>query len=119
MPYPKRAVTEKALLELIKPGNIYSPYNLARMFRAPSAEAKKILLGLVEQGKLAIIRPHKTMCFILKDTEHLRKKPASRPVIDPATVAQPRTYAVLTGELTGYFAEINRRAELAMMTRAR
>lgn len=116
MPYPKREPTEALLLEMIKPGQIYAPYNLGRQLRAPSADVKKILLGLVAQGKLVVIRPHKTMCFILKNTEHLRKKAPKVP-IDPARVAQPRTHVVLTGELTGYFAEMYARADLAMTTR--
>ncbi|TCK87313.1 hypothetical protein [Paraburkholderia sp. BL9I2N2] len=119
MPYPKREVTREVLLEMIKPGQIYAPYNLGRKLRAQSVDVKRVLFALVDEGKLATIRPHKTLCFILKGSVHMRKRPAPKQVIDPATIAQPRTYAVLTGEMTGYFAEINRRAELAMMARPR
>jgi hypothetical protein len=78
-----------------------------------------MLLEMVSQGTLAIIKPRKNVSFILAGTEHMRKLPESKPKADPATVAQPRTYAVLTGEMTGYFADIYRRADLAMMARPR
>lgn len=117
MPYAKKVVTTEAVLELIKPGQIYAPYNLGRQLRAPSVDVRKVLLDLVKQGKLSTITPHHTLCFILKNTEHLRRKAPAKPVIDPATVAQPRRYAVLTGELTGYFAEMYERADLALIGR--
>lgn len=119
MPYAQKQITPELLMSMIQPGLIYSPYNLGRKIRMPSVDVKRVLLELVDAGKLKTIRPHKGLCFIMANTEHLRKKPADKPPVDPATVAQPRTFAVLTGEMTGYFAEINRRADLAMMVRPR
>jgi hypothetical protein len=119
MPYARKPVSPETLLGLIKPGLIYSPNSLARKINGSASDVRKVLLTLVDEGKLATIKPHRTVSFILARTEHLRRKPAPKPVIDPATVAQPRTFAVLTGELTGYFEEMYRRADLAMMVRSR
>lgn len=119
MPYAHKPLTAETLLELIKPGMTYSAYVLGKKIQAPAADVKKLLLSLVGEGKLKAIKPHKHQCFILPGTDHLRRGEKEEPLIDPATVAQPRTFAVLTGELTGYFAEINRRAALAMMARPR
>lgn len=119
MPRSQKTPTREVLLDLIKPGMIYSPYVLGQKLRAPSADVKKILLALVDEGKLKMIKPHKHQCFMLPNTEHLRHGKVERPALDPATVAQPRTYAVLTGLLSGYDAEIARRQQLCMMVRAR
>lgn len=119
MPPTQKIPTREMLLDMIKPGVTYSPHVLAQKIRAPAADVKKILLALVDEGKLKTIKPHKHQCFILTGTEHMKRGHVEKPEVDPATVAQPRTHAVLTGELTGYFAEINRRSALAMMVRPR
>jgi hypothetical protein len=119
MPYAHKPLTAETLLDLIKPGMTYSAYVLAHKIRAPSADVKKLLLSLVGEGKLKAIKPHKHQCFMLPGTDHLGRGQKEKPQIDLATVVQPRTWAVLTGEMTGYFAEINRRAALAMMARPR
>jgi hypothetical protein len=119
MPYSAKPVTREILLELIKPGQIYSPYNLGRKLHATSVDVKQILLSLVDEGKLKTIRPHKHQCFILPNTEHLRRGKLAPPKPDPETMAQPRTLSPLIGELTSYFAEISRRVDLAMMARPR
>jgi hypothetical protein len=119
MPYATKAPTHEALLAAMKPGAIYTPYNLARVFAIPSAQAKVVLNEMAKLGKLSIIRPRKGLCFILPGTEHLRKqvKPKPEPEIDRATIALPRTYVMLTGQLVGYDAEIARRKQLCMMAR--
>jgi hypothetical protein len=117
MPYPTQAPTPELLLSLMRPGAIYPPHILAKRLRTHAAPVKAVLLEMVRQGTLAIIKPRKNVSFILAGTEHLRKLPEPKPKVDPATVAQPRTYAVMTGELTGYFAEMYRRADLAMTLR--
>jgi hypothetical protein len=76
-----------------------------------------VLLEMAAQGKVTALKPRKGIQFILPGTEHLRRQPAAKPVVDPETVAQPRTFAVLTGQLVGYDAEIARRAALCMLTR--
>lgn len=111
--------TELSIMAAIKPGLVYSPYRLGLILGTQSKALKVIALKLVDDGKLETVNCHGKMHFIMAKTQHLMKTKDSKQTVDPATVAQPRTYAVLTGELTGYFAEINRRAELAMMVRSR
>ncbi|CAE6713708.1 hypothetical protein R75461_01182 [Paraburkholderia nemoris] len=117
MPHAMKAPTPEILLELMKPGQVYAPHNLARLIRWPSAEVKKMLLDMVACGTLRVTQPHKRVSFIMAGTEHMRKQAGPKPQIDPETVAQPRTYAVLTGLLSGYDAEIARRQQLCMTLR--
>lgn len=119
MPYKEKELSPEALLGVMKKGCIYAPYTLGRMFGASAADVKKMMLGMVERGELSTLRPHKSLCFIVKGTEHLRKQAPKKPHLDPATIAQPRTYAVLTGEISGYDAEITRRQQLCMIARPR
>ncbi len=117
MPYAPTPVTPEALLDMMKPGAIYPVHNLARKIRVPSAQVKVVLLEMVRLGMLVTIKPRKNTCFMLAGTKHLRREPPPKPQIDPSTVALPRTYAVLTGEIRGYDAEIARRKQLCMMVR--
>lgn len=119
MPYATQAPTHEVLLAKMKPGAVYAPHNIARTIHVPSAQVKLVLLEMVKEGKLSTIRPNtkKNLCFMVAGTEHLRRQPAPKPQIDQATVAQPRTYAVLTGLLSGYDAEIARRQQLCMTLR--
>jgi hypothetical protein len=117
MPYATKAPTHETLLALMSPGVPYAPHLLAKQVRVPSAQVKLVLVEMAEQGKLSTTRPWKNLCFMLAGTEHLRKQPAPKPEIDRTTLALPRTFAVLTGEIRGYDAEIARRQQLAMMTR--
>lgn len=103
----------------VKPGLVYSPYRLGLLLNTQSKALKSVALKLVADGKLETVNCHGKMHFIMANTQHLMKTKDSKQTVDPDRIAQPRTFAVLTGELTGYFAEINRRAALAMMVRQR
>ncbi|MFM0263281.1 hypothetical protein [Paraburkholderia sediminicola] len=119
MPHAKRTPTPEMLLALMKPGVVYATHHLAKQIRTPSAQVKTMLISMVDQGRLSTIRPgtKQNLCFMLPGTEHLRKLLPPKPEIDPATVALPRTYVVLTGEISGYDAEIARRQQLCMTLR--
>lgn len=119
MPYARRPLTPETLLAVMKPGVVYTPYAVGHKVQAPAKDVRKVLESMTETGQVTVTRPHKGICFILAGTEHLRRGAKPQPVIDPTSVAQPRTYVVLTGEITGYDAEIARRQALCMMTRGR
>jgi hypothetical protein len=103
----------------MKPGSGYAVHMFAIKIGVPGSVLKPILLEMLAQGKLSTFMRGKNTCFIVAGTEHLRRRNQMppKPVIDPARIALPRTYAVMTGELTGYFAEMYRRADLAMTLR--
>jgi hypothetical protein len=113
------AATEQSILSAMKPGIVYSPYRLGLILGTHSKLLKVIALKLVDKGKLATVNCHGKMHFIMANTQHLMKTKDSKRTVDPATVALPRTLSPLIGELTGYFAEISRRIDLAMMARPR
>ena len=117
MPYAIKQLTQETLLALMSPGVAYAPHMLAKQIHMPTAQVKPLLVEMASQQKLSTTRPWKNLCFMIAGTEHLRRQPEPAPQIDPSTVAQPRTYAVLTGEMCGYDAEISRRQQLCMTLR--
>lgn len=119
MAYAIRTPTPKTLLELMKPGVLYAPYTLSRMLGLRSYAVRHILLDMEKAGVLSSLRRGRSqsLYFVIAGTESLIEQPESKPQIDPATVALPRTYAVLTGEIRGYDAEIARRQQLCMTLR--
>jgi hypothetical protein len=115
------APTHEFLLKSMKPGSGYAVHTFGLKIGVSPAVLKPVLLEMLAAGKLSTFMRSKNTCFIVAGTEHLRRRHqvSPKPVVDPAMVAQPRTLSPLTGELTGYFAEINRRTALAMMARPR
>ncbi|KAE8757358.1 hypothetical protein FSO04_24370 [Paraburkholderia madseniana] len=118
MAYATRTPTPEALLERMKPGVLYAPYTLSRMLGLRSYAIRSLLLDMEKAGVLSSTRRGRSqsLYFVIAGTEAL-EQPESRLHIDPATVAQPRTYAVMTGEIRGYDAEIARRQQLCMSIR--
>jgi hypothetical protein len=113
--------THEFLLASMRPGSGYAVHTFGIKIGVPAAVLKPVLLEMLAAGKLSTFKRGKNTCFMLAGTEHLRRylsKP-SEPVIDPARIALPRTGSPLTGELTGYRAEIEQRVALAMMVRPR
>ncbi|NIF51445.1 hypothetical protein [Burkholderia sp. Ax-1724] len=118
MPYAPKNATPELILSLMKPGSTYAPYKLGHKVGMSSADIKVILLDLVAAGKVEATKPHKGVRFILANTMRLREKVVEKPVIDPATIAMPRTFEVMSGQLVGYDAEIARRRALCMLIRS-
>lgn len=111
--------THEFLLQNMKPGSGYATHTFALKIGVPAHVLKPVLLEMRALGKLTTFLRGKNTCYIIAGTEHLRRTMDAppKPVDNPAMVAQPRTYAVLTGELKGYFAEMYERADLAMLGR--
>jgi hypothetical protein len=116
-------LTHDCILRAMKPGAGYAVHMLSEKLGETTATVRPLVLELLAAGKLSTFMRGKNTCYILAGTEHLRRhqtvvsKPTAEP--DPSMVALPRTFCRLSGEMTGYFAEINQRAALAMMVRPR
>jgi hypothetical protein len=113
--------THESLLKAMRPGAGYAVHTFGLKVGVAPAMLKPVLLEMLAAGKLSTFMRGKNTCFIVAGTEHLRRRHqvSPKPVVGPTRIALPRTASPFTGELTGYFAEINRRAALAMMVRPR
>lgn len=118
MSYAIRTPTPEALLERMKPGVFYPPHTLSRMLGLRSYVVAPVLLDMEKSGVLSSLRRgrSRSLYFIITGTEQL-VQPESKPQIDMVLMALPRTYVVLTGEISGYGAEIARRQQLCMTLR--
>jgi hypothetical protein len=105
----------------MKPGSGYAIHMFAIKTGVSAVLLKPVMLEMLAAGKLSTFKRGKNTCFIRAGTEHLRRSRdlAPKPITEPGMVALPRTLSPLVGELTGYFAEISRRVDLAMMARPR
>lgn len=117
MPYAPRNATPELILSLMQPGCTYAPYKLADKIGAAAADVKPVLLKLVAAGKVETTRRYKGTQYALANTLHLKTRAGQAAPIDPSTIAGPRTFVVLTGQISGYDAEIARRRELCMLAR--
>lgn len=116
MVYAKKLPTPEAVLATIKPGCLYCAHHISRKFSIPSSDIAALLASMVSKGLLSRVKPNGR-----RNSYYCQ--PGSEPSFEKHTIdetmAQPRTYAVLTGEIAGYGAEMERYRALAMMTRAR
>ncbi|TDY26260.1 hypothetical protein B0G81_6770 [Paraburkholderia sp. BL6665CI2N2] len=125
MPYATAIPTPERILAVMRPGYAYAAYAIAAKFGVFAADVKPLLQSMADQGVITKVKfPGKKISqFLLAGTENAaphRIEQAKRAAeIDPATIAAPRTFSVLTGQLTGYEADIARRAALCMMARPR
>ncbi|RQR87661.1 MULTISPECIES: hypothetical protein [unclassified Burkholderia] len=115
MSYTKKIPAADRVLAAMTPGEVQSPSDLAKRFGTAASLVRPVLEQLVTDGALTRVpclrvkRPN----YILAGTE---KHTATRDGY-VGIPAGRRTYAVLSGNLNGYDAEIRRRADLCMMVR--
>ncbi|MFM0151406.1 hypothetical protein [Paraburkholderia sediminicola] len=123
MPYATVIPTPARILAAMQPGQYYAAYAIAAKLGVGAADIKHMLETMIGLGVLSRVkRPcSKVSQFIIAGTTPADPAPAKRgkhaAEVDPATIAAPRTWAVLTGQLTGYEAEIARRQSLCMLAR--
>jgi len=116
MPRSAQIPTPAELLALMRPGQIYAPYNLATQFGIKAITLRPLLDEMIADGQLARVRIAKSSSYgiCIAGTEPRAAEPSEKYVGVPAA---PRTYVVMTGDLNAYVAEIRRRADLCMMVR--
>lgn len=116
MPRSMNMPTEAELLAMMRPGQIYAPYNLAIQFGLKAAGLRPLLDQMIASGQLSRARISKSSSYgvCIAGTEQRAAEPVEKYVGIPAA---PRTYVVMTGDLNAYAAEIRRRADLCMMVR--
>jgi hypothetical protein len=122
MPYATVIPTPARILAAMQPGQYYAAYAIAAKLGVGAADIKAMLETMIGLGVLSRVkRPcSKVAQFIIAGTKPVEPAPAKQQhgaEIDPATIAAPRTYSVLTGQLTDYEAEIARRQSLCMLAR--
>jgi hypothetical protein len=103
-----------AILERMEPNTTYKVFEIAARTRTSAAAIRPMLAEMVARGQLERID-------LGERTPGFRRPPGQKAAAIEekisARVAQPRTFARLTGTLVGYDAEITRRGELCMMVR--
>ncbi|MDR8394989.1 hypothetical protein NE850_01450 [Paraburkholderia sp. USG1] len=123
MPYATVIPTPARILAAMQPGQYYAAYAIAAKLGVGAADIKHMLETMVGLGVLSRVkRPcSKVSQFIIAGTKPAEPPPAKQKhpgtEVDPTTIAAPRTYSVLTGQLTDYEAEIARRQSLCMLAR--
>ena len=105
---------ESKILAAIKEGCLYCSHHISRKFNVPTPDMSALLHSMVARGLLAGCKPHgrRNYYFCQVGSEPNFEK---REAVEG--MALPRTFAVLTGEIAGYGAEMERHRALAMMVR--
>lgn len=123
MPYATVIPTPERILATMAPVQLYAAYAIAAKLGVGAADIKGMLAKMVEQGSLTKTKQpsKKYPQFMLPGTEAAAPERIGKEKrdaeIDPTTIAAPRTWAVPTGQLSGYEAEIARRQSLCMLAR--
>lgn len=105
-------ISPEMILARMRPEKGYSASDIANRTKCGATAVRVVMNHLVDQGVLFTLKRDRSHIAYYLVTEEQKKEPPKE-----FEIAQPLITHLMTGELTGFGAEMERRAALCMLVR--